>query len=223
MYGSAADYFVYIGFLGLIIVFIMLAYFIIRRIIWIFGIMFGMSVGSPNYKAGMLKFLTLLFFFAGFMVFTYTSFYERAYPKFEEDKTGAEVSLFPAADYHSAFSINLQRSEKYSTSQGATIENGNYLLLGEILTPPEWLKNLGVSEGFRFYGLIKGSWTSNYIEMPIDVNVSEKPNDIVWRALSAIQDVFPLAGLEKYYVQFSADGFNSKFDVYVSKHGFKRD
>lgn len=223
MYGSAADYFVYIGFLGMAIIFFILLYFLIRRIAWIFGIIFGMSVGSPNYKSASIKFFVLLLLLLGFSAFTYVNFYQRAYPAYDKEKMGAEVFLYQSTGDYSSISISIQRDEKSKTLQGAALPNGPYLLLGETLVPPDWMRSFGVTEGFRFYGLIKGSYTSSYLDQPVDINVAEKPGNFVWNILVSIQEIFPIAEIDKHYVQFIADGFNSRFNVYVTKDGFKRD
>jgi hypothetical protein len=223
MYGSAADYFVYIGFLGLAIVFIMLMVFLGRRLLWLFGMLFGMSVGSPNYKAAIIKFLILMLTLCIFGVFTYINFFDRAYPQYEKDKVSAEVYLYASNNDYSSISISIPRGEKQKTLQGGSIQNDRYLLVGQILTPPDWMRNLGVKDGFRFYGLLKGVSEADYYNAPIDVNVSEKPNDFVWKILTAVLDIFPLADIETHIIRFQADGFNSRFNVYASKNGFKRE
>lgn len=223
MYGSAADYFIYIGFLGLVIVSVSFLVFLFKRIAWIFGIIFGMSVGSPNYKSGTIKFLVLISFLVVIGIFTYANFYSRAYAKYDTQKVGAEVFLYYTSGDNSSISINIPRDEKYKTTQGASMPNGPYLLIGETLTVPDWMKPFGAEDGFRFYGLIKGVFTSDYYYRPIDINVSEKPNDFVWKILFAVHDFIPIAEIERHYVQFSADGYNSNFNIYVTKDGFKRD
>ncbi len=223
MYVSAADYLVYVGFLGMAVIFFLLLYFLGRRTAWLFGIIFGMSVGSPNYKSGLIKFFVLLLLLIGFSAFTYVEFYTRAYPQFEKDKPSAEVFLYESTGNYSSISIAIQRTETTKTLQGGALENGPYLLLGETLIPPDWMRSLGVGEGFRFYGLLKGHFTANYIDMPVDINVSEKPNDFVWKILVAVQEILPFAEIEKHYIPLNADGYNSKFNIYASASGFKRD
>ena len=223
MYGSTADYFVYIGFFGLAIISSLFVYFLGRRIAWLFGIMFGMSVGSPNYKSGTLKFLVLFAFLMFFGVFTYSNFYSRAYAPYEKGKVSAEVTIESSTGDNSFISITIPRDEKSKTIQAASIKNGQYILVGENVTPPEWIRSFGAVDGFRFYGVIKSSYSSDYYDRPIDVNVSEKPGNFVWNILIAVQEFIPFADLEKHNVQFIADGYSSKFNVYVSKDGFKRD
>jgi hypothetical protein len=223
MYGSAADYFIYIGSFALIIVLISFLVFLAKRVVWVFGILFGMSVGSPDYKSGTIKFLIYISLLIAVGIFTYSSFYSRAYPQYDEKKPGAEVSLFPGTGDNSLISIDIQRDEKHKTTQGASMPNGQYLLIGETLNAPEWLQSFGVTDGFRISGLIKGSFTGGYNDKAIDINVSEKPNDFIWKMLFAIQEFVPIADIEKHYVQFTSDGFNTNFNVYVSKDGFKRD
>jgi hypothetical protein len=222
MYASAADYFVYIGFLGLAIIFILLMVFLVRRLLWLFGMLFGMSVGSPNYKSAFIKFSILMIALFVFGAFTYVNFFERAYPKFEKDKVCAQVDLSAAAGENSSITIYIQRDEKNKSTQGATIHNDKYLLVGDIITPPDWLRTLGVKDGFRFYGLIKGYDITGYYDTPVDINVSEKPNDFIWKTLTTILDIIPIADIEKHVIKLQADGYNSKFDVYVSIDGFKR-
>lgn len=223
MYVSAADYFIYIGFLCMAVVFIILMVFLGRRVAWVFGMLFGMSVGSPNYKSGTIKFLILLLTLCVFGTFTYVNFFERAYPKYDKDKVSAEVFLYSSTNDNSSISISIPREEKQKTLQGGSIQNGRYIIVGEILTPPEWMRIFGVTEGFRFLGLIKGTDATGYNNTPFDVNISEKPNDIMWKTLTGILDFLPIADLEKHTVPLYADGFNARFDVHASKEGFKRD
>ncbi len=223
MYASAADYFVYIGFFFMVAIFISLLIFLGRRIGWLFGVIFGMTVGSPNYKSAVAKFLVLIFFLAVSGIFTYVNFYIRAYPAYQPGKVGAEVYLYASTGDYSSISIKIQRDEKTQSQQGAALPNGSYLLMGETLSAPDWLKSLGVTDGFRFYGLVKGQYTSNYDTKNIDINVSEKPGNFVWDTLVAIQEIFPLADIEKHYIPLYADGYNANFNVYVTPDGFKRD
>lgn len=223
MYGSATDYFVYIGFFGLMVVLISFLVFLARRVAWVFGILFGMSVGSPNYKSASIKVLIFLSLLLVTGIFTYSSFYSRVYAGYNQEKPGAQVFLYPGSGSSSSISIDVQRDEKHKTTQGASMPNGQYLLIGETLTAPDWMRTFGVTDGFRFAGLIKGAYRTGYSDQPVDISVSEKPNDFVWNILFSIQEIFPIADIEKHYIQFSADGFNTNFNVYVSKDGFKRD
>jgi len=223
MYASAADYLVYIGFIGMAIVFFLLMYFLVKRLAWIFGILFGMSVGSPNYKSGVIKFIVLLLLLMGFGALTYVNFYIRAYPSFKPNMVAAEVYIYQSTGNYSSISISIQRDETHKTLQGAAIQNGPHLLLGEVLRAPEWMRSFGVTDGFRFYGVLKGAYTSNYIDKPIDINVAEKPGNLVWGLLVTIQEILPIAEIDKHYINFIADGYNDKFNVYVAPEGFTRD
>lgn len=222
MYGSAADYFVYIGFFGLMVVLISFLIFLGKRVAWMFGILFGISVGSPNYKSAVIKALIFISLLLVTGIFTYTNFYSRVYAQYNSEKPGAEVFLYPGSGSNSSISIDIMRDESHKTTQGASMPNGQYMLVGETLSAPEILRTFGVTDGFRFSGLIKGNFKTGYSELPVDINVSEKPNNFVWNILFSIQEIFPIADIEKHYVQLTADGYNANFDVYVSKDGFKR-
>ena len=89
------------------------------------------------------------------------------------------------------------------------------------MTPPDWLRMFSVTDGFRFYGLVRSSDEKNFDKLPVDINISEKPGNFVWNYLLTLQEIIPLVNIEKHAVPIRIEGYEMTYPVKVTKEGFK--
>jgi len=218
-----AEFFVTLGFIGVLLGILATIFVLYRRIGWLLRTIRGKKATSPKLLKGIRNLVLLLLWISGFSVLLFAGFFARAYHAFTWEKPIAEVSIEPVGPSQTSRVTLIQMiSPDSQIVHQFLIRGDQWMLEGDILKWDSWVNFFGWHTRYRLTR-IRGRFidTRDEIQQPPTIfSLVEREDDPLWRLLYDIGPELPFVDTVYGNAVFQTSDTAKRFLIQVSTSGF---
>jgi hypothetical protein len=218
-----AEFFVTLGFIGVLLGILATIFVLYRRIRWLLRTIRGKKVTSPKLLKGIRNLVLLLLWISFFSVLLFAGFFARAYHAFTWEKPIAEVSIEPVGPSQTSRVTLIQMiSPDSQIVHQFLIRGDQWMLEGDILKWHSWVNFFGWHTRYRLTR-IRGRFidTRDEIQQPPTIfSLVEREDDPLWRLLYDVGPELPFVDTVYGNAVFQTSDTAKRFLIQVSTSGF---
>ena len=223
MFSSYANFFLYGGSIGLLIGFILLIYFLFRRINWIINIFSKEKKPAPGLLSSLRNLVLIMLWTSLFGMLMFAGFFLRAYQVYTMEEPVAEIYTEPL-DIESTSRITLKQfiGPDSQITKSFLIRGDQWMLEGDILKWDNFINFLGLKTRYRLTR-IRGRYILTEDELNQQQTVYsmvDNENHPTWRLLYRYGTNLPFVSTVYGDAVFQVSDSNTAFWVYVTPSGF---
>jgi hypothetical protein len=223
MFSAYANFFLYGGTIGLLVGFVLLFYFLFRRINWIINIFSKEKKPAPGILSSLRNLVLIMLWTSVFGMLLFAGFFLRAYQVYTMEEPVAEIYTEPL-DTESTCRVTLKQfvDGDSQITKSFLIKGDQWMLEGDILKWDNLINFLGLQTRYRLTR-IRGRYILTEDELNQQQTVYslvENETHPTWRLLYKYGTNLPFVSTVYGDAVFQVSDSNTAYLVFVTPSGF---